>query len=170
MKYLIKFLTINLFLLIFFNPLKADEKVVFLDLDFLLQNSNIGKKILKKISELDKKNINQLESKNKILKKLELDIKNKKNIISEENYKNEIKKFQKQIQNFNTEKNQIINEFNDYRKLELENFFRLINPKINNYMSQNSISVVLDSKKIFIGNANSNITEDILEIINNEIK
>ena len=170
MKYLIKFLTINLFLLIFFNPLKADEKVVFLDLDFLLQNSNIGKKILKKISELDKKNINQLETKNKILKKLELDIKNKKNIISEENYKNEIKKFQKQIQNFNTEKNQIINEFNDYRKLELENFFRLINPKINNYMSQNSISVVLDSKKIFIGNANSNITEDILEIINNEIK
>jgi len=170
MKYLIKFLTINLFLLIFFNPLKADEKVVFLDLDFLLQNSNIGKKILKKISELDEKNINQLETKNKILKKLELDIKNKKNIISEESYNNEIKKFQKQIQNFNTEKNQIVNEFNNYRKLELENFFRLINPKINNYMSQNSISVVLDSKKIFIGNANSNITEDILEIINNEIK
>ena len=37
-------------------------------------------------------------------------------------------------------------------------------------MEENLVSVLFDSKNIFMGSEQSNITEDILEIINREFK
>ena len=37
-------------------------------------------------------------------------------------------------------------------------------------MEQNSINILLDSKNIFMANDDLNLTEDILKIINNELK
>ena len=37
-------------------------------------------------------------------------------------------------------------------------------------MEENSISVLLDSKNIFMGSKKSNLTEDILDRINKEFK
>ena len=63
MKYLIKFF-VTIFLSFFlFTSLMAEEKNAFIDIDFLLQNSNIGKRVLKNINDLNQKNINQLEKK-----------------------------------------------------------------------------------------------------------
>ena len=44
-------------------------------------------------------------------------------------------------------------------------FFVLFNPIITNYMKQNSISILIDSKNIFMGNTEANLTENILKII-----
>ena len=61
------FLTI---LLLYPNNLIANnnEKIAFVDLDFLVKNSTFGKKALEKIVKLDKKNIEQLKKKIKNLK------------------------------------------------------------------------------------------------------
>ena len=37
-------------------------------------------------------------------------------------------------------------------------------------MKQNSVNILMDSKNIFMGSADSNVTENLLEIINKEIK
>ena len=37
-------------------------------------------------------------------------------------------------------------------------------------MKKNSVNILFDSKNIIMGNTESNLTENILEIINNEIK
>ena len=165
-----KFLTTILFLIIFINPVKSNEKAVFINVDFLIQNSNIGKKVLKNIEDLNNKNITLLKKRNKNLKELELEIKNKKNIISENDYIKEIKIFEQKVINFNSEKNQIVKEFQDFRKKELDNLFKKFNPIISSYMKKNSINVLFDSKNILMGSMDSNKTNDILEIINNEIK
>ena len=56
------FLTI---LLLYPNNLIANnnEKIAFVDLDFLVKNSTFGKKALEKIVKLDKRNIEQLKKK-----------------------------------------------------------------------------------------------------------
>ena len=56
------------------------------------------------------------------------------------------------------------------KKKELENIFKKIGPIINNYMEENSVSVLFDSKNIFMGSKKSNLTEDILNRINKELK
>ena len=170
MKYLIKFF-VTIFLSFFlFTSLMAEEKNAFIDIDFLLQNSNIGKRVLKNINDLNQKNINQLEKKNKNLIDLEIDIKNKKNVISEKEFKNEVSKFQEKVKTFTEEKNKIVKNFKNYRNAELEKVFKAFNPIISDYMNQNSIKILFDSKNIFMGSPNSNITEEVLELINNKIE
>ena len=39
------------------NIVKSNENVAFIDLDYVIQNTNIGKEALNNISNLDKKNI-----------------------------------------------------------------------------------------------------------------
>lgn len=170
MKIINKFLTIVLFLLIFITPTISNEKVAFINVDFLIQNSNIGKKVLKNIEDLNNKNLTLLQERNKKLKKIELEIKNKKNIISENDYIKEVKIFEQKVIDFNSEKNQMVKKFKDFRKKELDNLFKLFNPVISNYMKENSINILFESKHILMGNVESNKTNDILEIINNEIK
>ena len=56
------------------------------------------------------------------------------------------------------------------KKKELNEFLKLINPLIKDYMDKNSIDIVIDKKNIFIAKTDKDITKDILEIINREIK
>ena len=78
--------------------------------------------------------------------------------------------FKKKVQTFNNEKNQLVKNFNEFKRAEIENVFKKISPIINDYMEKNSVSVLLDSKNIFMGSKKSNLTEDILNKINNKFK
>ena len=74
----IKFLLLTLFIILFqINTLSSNENIVFLDVDYVIKNSNVGKNALEKINQQDKKNLNNLKKKNSELQKLELELKNK---------------------------------------------------------------------------------------------
>ena len=169
MNYLYKFLIIFIIFFISINTSNSKE-TAFIDIDYIIANSNVGKKVLENIDKLDKKNIENLKKKNKSLMDLEITIKNKKNVISEEAYNEEVVLFKKKIKDFNNEKNQLVKNFNDFKKKEIENIFKKISPIINDYMEENSVNVLLDSKNIFMGSKKSNLTEDILNKINKEFK
>ena len=169
MNYFYKFLLIFLIFFISVNQSNSKE-TAFIDLDYVIANSNIGKKILENIDKLDKKNIEDLKKKSKSLKDLENTIKNKKNVISDEAYNEEVASFKKKVKEFNNEKNQLVKNFNDFKRKEIENIFKKISPIINDYMEENSVSILLDSKNIFMGSIKSNLTEDILNKINKKFK
>ena len=169
MNYLHKFLLIFLIFFISTN-LSNSKETAFVDIDYIVANSNIGKKVLENINKLDKKNVENLRKKNKSLQDLEITIKNKENVISEDAFNKEVVSFKKKVQEFKVEKNKIVKNFNDFKRKELENVFKKISPIINDYMEENSISILLDSKNIFMGSKKSNLTEDILDRINKEFK
>ena len=169
MNYLKKFLLIFFIFLISTN-LSNSKETAFVDIDYIVANSNIGKKVLENINKLDKKNVENLRKKNKSLQDLEITIKNKENVISEDAFNKEVISFQKKVQEFKVEKNEIVKNFNDFKRKELENIFKKISPIINDYMEENSINVLLDSKNIFMGSKKSNLTEDILDRINKKFK
>ena len=162
-------LTIAIFFT-FINVSISKESIAFVNVDYLIKNSNIGKKLLANINDKDKKNLDNLKKKNKILQDLESSIKKKKNVISDEAYNKEVIDFKKKFQEFSKEKNKIVQEFNIFKKKEIENIFKKINPVINNYMEENSVNLLFDSKNIFMGAKKLNLTDDILKKINNELK
>ena len=170
MTYLNRFILIIIIFFTFINTSISKENIAFVNVDYLIQNSNIGKKLLANINDKDKKNLENLKEKNKILQDLETSIKKKKNVISDEAYNKEVIDFKKKFQEFSKEKNKIIKEFNVFKKKEIENIFKKINPIINNYMEENSINLLFDSKNIFMGAKKLNLTEDVLKKINNELK
>jgi outer membrane protein len=169
MNYLHKFLLI-FFIFFISTNLSNSKETAFVDIDYIVANSNIGKKVLESINKLDKKNVENLKKKNKSLQELEINIKNKKNVVSEDVFNKEVVSFQKKVQEFKVEKNKIVKNFNDFKRKELENIFKKISPIINDYMEENSIGVLLDSKNIFMGSKKSNLTEDILDRINKKFK
>ena len=145
----------------------ANTSIAIIDLDYLIENSKLGKSILININQLDEKNISVLKKKNEQLIKLESEIKSKQNIISESAYKEEIEKLKVKANQFRIEKNQMAKDFNQYKKKEISIFFDKIAPIINQYMTENSIEILLDKKKIFMGKSNTDITKIILNVINN---
>ena len=159
-----------IFFILFSQNVFAENKIVFIDIDFLMKNSNIGKLSLKKLEELNNKNVNLLKDNEKVLKEKENTLLQKKNIISKEEFENEIKILKTQINEFKTNKNNMVKDFNSLKVKELNTVLEKFNKKIQEYMSQNSIDIVLNKNNIFIGKVTSDITNDILIEINKEFE
>ena len=170
MYYLNKSFSIFLLFFLFTNSSFSNESVAYIDIDFILKNSDIGKKSLEKINTQNNINIQDLKKKEKILKDLEIEIASKKNIISKEAFDKEVIIFRKNIDQFKIEQQQIIKDFNDYKKKEIDKVFQIISPIINTYMEKNSVKILFDAKNIFMARNDLNFTNDILEAINKEAK
>ena len=141
------------------------EKVVFIDIDFLLNNSNLGKVIFKELDKVNKDNIKLLETKEKN-KRRKAKINQTENISSEEKLKKDIKVFNEDVEKFRLEKEKLLTDFKVLKEQKLTNFLKKINPIIQNYMENNSIDIVLEKKQIFIGSSDKDITNDIILLIN----
>ena len=170
MKFLNKFFFFIILIFISTAISHSNEPIGYIDIDFVIKNSNIGKEKLKKINLLNDENIEEFKRKEKILKDLEIEIASKKNIVSKEAFDNELILFKKKIDTFKKEQKKIITIFNDYKKKEIDNIFTKISPIINDYMEQNSVKILFDVKNIFMGRNDLNFTNDILKKINKEIK
>ena len=159
------------FIFLIINTVNANsnEKVVFIDLDYLLKNSNLGKKVLLEIDNINQTNINELSKKELDLKNIENEIKKKENIISKEELKNEIDILKNKISDYRVLKDKMVKNYSEKKNEKLNNFFNQINPIIQNYMVENSIDILLERKNIFIGKKNSDITNIIIEKINKEL-
>jgi outer membrane protein len=170
MKFLSKFFFIFIFFFFSIAQAYSGETIAYIDMEFIIKNSEIGKKTLNSINNLNVKNINELTKKEKILKDLENDIVSKKNIISKENFDNEVKLLTKKANKFKNDQLKMVENFNNYKKKELDAVFAKISPIINSYMEQKSVKILLDSKNILIGRNDLNLTDEVLIEINKKVK
>ncbi len=148
----------------------AQNNIAFIDIDLILKNSNIGKSLLDRFEEVNKKNANELKIKENDLKKLEDEIKKKQNIISREELEKEINILKNKINEFNKAKNNLILDFEKSRNKDINEFLLRINPIIQEYMNENSIDILLERKNVFIGKNDSDITSIIINKINDNLK
>ena len=150
--------------------LNANEKITYLNIDFVIQNSNIGKSILKNLNNLEEENKKKFLEREKELRQIENDLISKKNILSKEELETNIEKLKKDMQQFNLDRKQTNFEYTEKRKKAISNFLQQITPLIQNYVKENSISLVLNQKNIFIGSKKYDITNDIIEVVNQNLK
>ena len=148
----------------------SDDKIFYFDMDKILNESNQGKQIIKELDAINKKNITQFKSKEDELKKIEQNISKVKNIISKEDLTIKINDLKKKISNYNFNKEKKIKEFEKKKNQELKTFLIQITPIIEKFMEATSINIILDKKNIFIANSKYDITNSIIEILNNKIK
>ena len=86
------------------NPLSANN-IAFIDIKLLMQTSTAGLNISSKIKILEKQKIKLIENVGNDLKDKEKELVAKKNILSENDFKIEISKLKKEINEFNVMKN-----------------------------------------------------------------
>tara|TARA_B100002019_G_C21247515_1_gene589221 strand:+ start:983 stop:1495 length:513 start_codon:yes stop_codon:yes gene_type:complete len=166
MKKLNLFLFIFLIFFSFFSKSYSEDKIVFLDVEFAVNNSNIGQKILNNLNEIRKNEINKLKKIEEQLKDKDQEINNVKNIISKEELDKKIKEFKKDIEKFNLRKNEIQKKFVKDKNEKLDELFKKINPLIIEYMDDNSIDMVIGKNSVYLAKSNLDITKNIIELIN----
>ena len=159
-----------IFFLLFLNNLNAEEKISYVDMDILMNNSEAGKSITSQLTLMHKKKISDLKKIEDELKKDETEILKQKNVISKEEFDKKIQVLRikaKEYQNLRNESNESLN------KKRLDSMSKLINiiqPILADYANKNSISIIFQKKNIIIGKTELDITNDILIILNEQHK
>ena len=93
-----------------------------------------------------------------------------KNIISNDEFKKRVEKFKIKIEDFKLTKKQEIDKLKKNRNSEVTNLINSINSIIEKYMFENSISIILDKKNVYIADKSYDITNNLIELINKNIK
>ena len=153
-----------------FSLAYSEQNIGFADIDLIIQTTEVGKLTLKKINNLNNSNLERLKEYETELKNNEKQINDKKNLISAEEYEREVLEFKKKVKEFKDKKNKMVTNFNRTKQSELSNLLEKINPIIQNYMNENSIGILLNSKNIFMGSKKLDLTQNLINDINNKIK
>jgi len=164
------FLSIFLFFFIISSPVISEQKIVFVDMDKLVSVSKPGSSIFNQLKGINEKNLNFLKKEEKKFQEKEKKLISQKNIISETDFKNKVDELKSEINNYNQNRKKMIEKFN---KLKVENtnkLLKLINPILEKYSIENEISIILQKKDLIIGKTELDITDEIISVINNEIK
>ena len=61
---------------------------------------------------------------------------------------------------FQKNRQKVINDFNQKKKVEFNEFFKKITPIIENYVSEKKIDIVLDKKNIFVASKKKHNTRN----------
>ena len=90
-----KYLVFIIFIFSNLNSIAYSNNIVYIDMNYILSNSNYGKSIFNELENINKTNIKELESKELILKDLEKKITNQKNILSKQDLEKKINDLKK---------------------------------------------------------------------------
>jgi len=71
---------------------------------------------------------------------------------------------------YNEEKKKIFLKFEKNKKKKLNEFLANVTPLIQNFVKENSINIVLNEKNLFIASKKFDITNQIIQIVNENIK
>ena len=167
MKYFVKFFVVTFFLLICTHTF-AEQKIVALDLTYVLNNSRAGKdaqEFLKKTFNENTKKFSDIE---KVLKKEENDLLAKKGTLNKEEYTEKMNSLRKRSIDYQSQKRAAIDKITTQRAKARETLISKIDPILKVYIKENNISLVADRKFILGGQPDYDITKIIVEKLNKE--
>ena len=148
----------------------ADINLAYLDIQYIIDNSNLGQIYKKNLKEKSDKFKSKLSIKEDEIKKQEAEINNQKNILKENELKIKINKLNKQLKEYQTSKKELNQNFILEKRELSSKILKLLNPILTKYVDENNIKIVIEKKNILVGIKTLDITENILKIFNEETK
>ena len=164
-----KILCILIFFLVSI-PIYASEKIVYLDVEKIMQDSIAGKAITEKIKKKREASISKLKKKEKEIFEKEKKLISQKNVLSEEEFKKKIQDLRSDIANYQKDRSKASNEITQTRIKASTNLIKKLTPILESYSKENSIRIIVQKKHIVMGSKEDDITKDILNIVNQKIK
>ena len=164
------FLVKLIFFFSFTGLVVANENIRFININYIINNSEVGKNLNKLI---DNKNEQIKTEFKKIKKKLE-ENKNKiltqKNVLKKEEFEELVKNHDDEVNEFNEMRKKETAKFNQFRINSKKKIIDVLNPIITNFLKKESIQILLQKDKIIFGDESLDITEEILDIFNKKHK
>jgi len=152
------------------NYVNAENKVSYINIDYILSNTLAGKSLLTYFKNEEKLKVDKFKISDEKFKNQEKKILAKKNLISKDELNKELKLLQIEFNKYNKNRMNQIEELKKKRNVNILNFLKLINPIIEKYMADNSIYMLMDKKNVFIASKKYDVTDILIELIDNKIK
>ena len=153
-----------------FNIVHAAEKIAYIDIDFLLNQSLAGKSITKKLETQNRKDIEKYKITEKKLMDEEKKLMSQKNVLSQEDFKKKINEFKNKVKLFNERRSNSLKLLNEIKNKSTSILIKSINPLIENYAKENTIDIIFPKSTLLIAKSELEITDQILELLNEKIK
>ena len=164
------FLFIKIFLLFFTISHAQDLKIVYVNVEKIMQESIAGKSIKNKLENIYNKDLEKFKKNDEILKQKEKKIIAQKNILSQEDFQRELSNLRSEIVKFQREQVKARDNINKLRINATSKLIAKLSPILEEYAKKNSISLILQKKNIVMGKKEIEITDQILSIANKNIK
>ena len=163
----------KIFLILMIISIKSSvlaEVPHFLDFNYILNESNAGKKAQTFLKNKLDNGIKSLTKKEKTIQEKEKKLIQKKKIISPEEYKKEIETLRTSVSKLRKERSTLINTIAKQKKKAKDELLKSLNPIIKDYMIEKKIRMVANKKALVLADENLDITQDIIKILNSKLK
>ena len=167
MKYLVKFFVVT-FLLLVCTHVLAEQKVAYLDMKFILNNSKAGKGAQDLLHKSFQENQKKFLDKENALKKEESDLLTQKTILTKEEYQKKSDNLRKKVIDYQSQRRASLEKITAQRAEARQKLIEKLDPILQSYIEENDISLVIDRKNVVMGNTNLDITDIIIKKINKE--
>ena len=148
--------------------LNANAEIAFIDINYILNNSNVGKSLNLHLEKIGKSNLQKFTTRENELINKEKVLIAQQNVINEEEFKKKLTVLSQEVKKYKDEKNIFQEKLHKKKMLNTKKILSMLNPIITDYVEKNSISLVIPKKNIIVGRKKLDITNKILEILNNK--
>ena len=158
-----------IFILLNILTLNSKAEIVYIDINYILNSSEVGKNLNTYIDKI--KNQNSLK-----YEEIEIELVNKEksliaqqNILDKEQFQKKLKILTSEVQKYRSDKKVSLEELNNIKINKTKEILSALNPIITKYVDENSISIIIPKKNIVVGRKNLDITDQIIKLLNNNI-
>ncbi len=162
-------ISILLFILISV-PGNSSEKIVYLDVEKIMQSSIAGKSIIAQLKKKREVSISKFKKKEKDIVDKEKKLISQKNVLSKEEFEKKLKELRIDISEYQKERNKTVNEIAKSRIKASTKLITKLTPILEEYSKKNSIRIIVQKKNIVMGKKEDDITKDVLELVNQKVK
>lgn len=164
-----RFCFVIIFLLFSTNNAYANS-IVYLDLQFIIDKSELGQKYKKEILDDQTKIKSDLKIKQNLIKEKENELNSQKNVLKKDEFNNKLKKLDDLLTDYREFKKKNSKIIIDKKKKYSDEILKILNPILTSYVEKNNIKIVIEKKNVLVGIKTLDITTDMLKILNEKTK
>lgn len=147
----------------------ANDKIVFIDINYIFKNSDAGKDLYNQISKKNEQLQNEINNFKNQIEDERKKILSQKNVLSVEEYNKKINSLETKITKINSTVSIKKKEFALFQKKIENNFSNSLNLLLEEYSSNNSIDIILKRENLLMAKKDLDITQVIFKLFNDKI-
>ena len=165
-----KKIILTLFFCILTTPSISITNLAYLDVQYIIDNSNLGKFYKLEINKIHDSHKSEILSKEKKIKEKEEEFNNQKNLLNQDEIKKKLDEINKLIKDYQIFRNDLKKKITIEKKKYSKEILLILNPLLTKYVDSNNISLVIEKKDVLVGAKSLDITNNILSIFNEKTK
>ena len=168
LKYIVKIFVITYLIFGITNSF-AESKIVYIDMNEILNKSKVGAFVEKELTKLHETKLEAFKKTEENLKKKEIDLISKRNVLAREEFDAKVKILNEDAQKYQAERRKWFDEITVKRNNARAEVLESLDPILTEHFEQNQISIMLYKRNIAIGSSELDITDAIIDELNKKL-